>query len=50
MLENMFLGLVNRKSIDKWEEIIDAKLLLIKKTPKTKGIADETNINKSNYK
>jgi hypothetical protein len=44
------IGLINRKNVDKWEEIIDKKLDLISKTPKGKKIADEINVDMRGYK
>jgi hypothetical protein len=38
------IGHINRKNIDRWEEIIDKKLELIKNKPADGKVADETNV------
>jgi len=47
--EGVIIGLVNRKNIDKWENIIDTKLQIIKRTPNVSSIVDESNISSANH-
>ena len=42
--DKTIIGHINRKNIDRWEEIIDKKLELIKNKPADGKVVDETNV------